>query len=114
VDLFEPAILCKLGEKEQARRRLQAFQKGISDSWYRLLSRCLLDPVLQPTFTARAGESPENLLTGHTAIGFWAESQENSSDAIKHYREALGSYIDHRIEYDFAEARLKRLRSEND
>jgi len=114
VGLFEPAILCKLGEKEQARRRLQAFQKGISDSWYRLLSRCLLDPVLQPTFTARAGESPENLLTGHTAIGFWAESQENSSDAIKHYREALGSYIDHRIEYDFAEARLKRLRSEND
>ena len=30
--------------------------------------------------------------------------------AIRHYREALGSYMDHRIEYDFAMARVKRLR----
>ena len=55
-----------------------------------------------------------NLLTGHAALGLWAEGQGDRIAAIKHYREALGSYMDHRIEYDFAMARLKRLRREVD
>lgn len=58
----------------------------------------------------QAGESPETLLTGHTALGLWAEGRGDATDAIRHYREALGSYMDYRIEYDFAMARMKRLR----
>ena len=51
-----------------------------------------------------------NLLTGHTALGLWAEGQGDITGAIRHYREALGSYMDHRMEYSFAMERVKRLR----
>ena len=57
-----------------------------------------------------AGESPENLLTWHAALGFWAEGSGETNKAMKHYREALGTYMDNLIEYDFARERIKRLR----
>jgi len=69
-----------------------------------------LDAELQAHVTAKAGENPMNLLTGHTALGLWAEGQGDATGAIRHYREALGSYMDHRIEYGFAMERIKRLR----
>ena len=50
------------------------------------------------------------MLTGHTALGLWAEGRDDVPGAIRHYREALGSYMDYRIEYDFALARVKHLR----
>ena len=78
------------------------------------LSESLLDPAHQEALTARAEDNPAYLLTGHTALGLWAEGRKDVPGAIRHYREALGSYMDHRIEYDFAMARVKRLRqSEN-
>lgn len=108
--LFEPEILHKKGDAALARERLAAYHEAVSDPWYRSLSGCLLDPALQAHVTAKAGETPETLLTGHTALGLWSEGKGDAASAIKHYREALGSYMDHRIEYDFAKARLRRLR----
>jgi hypothetical protein len=108
--LLEPEILHKQGDTHQARRALESYRKAIHDPWYRNLSGCLLDPDQQDNVAALAGESPENLLTGHTALGFWAEGSGDSAGAIKYYREALGSYMDHRIEYDFAMVRVKYLR----
>ena len=110
VGLLEPEILHKQGETAQARERLTAYRDAVMDPWYRSLSGCLLDPALQAHVAAKAGESPETLLTGHTALGLWSEGSGDAPGAIKHYREALGSYMDHRIEYDFARARMRRLR----
>ena len=100
------------GHIEQARESLKAYRMRISDSWYLNLSGCLLDPELQAHVSSKAGENPMNLLTGHTALGLWAEGKGDEISAIRHYREALGSYMDHRIEYCFALERLKRLRQE--
>jgi uncharacterized radical SAM superfamily Fe-S cluster-containing enzyme len=59
---------------------------------------------------AKAGESPEYVLTSHVAMGFWAEGSRDKNKAMDHYREALGSYMDDMIEYAFAVERIKRLR----
>jgi len=48
-------------------------------------------------------------LTGHTALGLWAEGSGDTAGAISHYKEALMSYADYRLEYDFALGRVKRL-----
>ena len=108
--LFEPEILFRQGDSTAAREGLQTFHDRTEDPWYRLLSESLMDPALRDHVAAKAGENPENLLTGHTALGLWAEGSGDTSLAIHHYREALGSYMDYRIEYDFALARMKRLR----
>jgi S1-C subfamily serine protease len=108
--LLEPEILNKKGETAKAHDRLKAFYESIADPWYRELSRHLLDPAREVSVPARMGDSPENLLTGHTALGLWAEGSDDDAGAIRHYREALMSYMDHRIEYDFAIGRMKRLR----
>ncbi|BBO70950.1 hypothetical protein DSCA_48800 [Desulfosarcina alkanivorans] len=110
VGLLEPGILNLQGETAQARKRLEAYLQRITSPWYRALGGCLLDAGRQAEVTSRAGQSPEHLLTGHTALGLWAEGGGDAPGAIRHYREALMSYLDHRIEYDFAMARLKRLR----
>jgi S1-C subfamily serine protease len=110
IGLFEPEILQKQGDAASARARLEAYHERIVDPWYRMLSECLMDPALRDHVASKAGESPENLLTGHTALGLWAEGSGDAAGAIRHYREALGSYMDDRIEYDFAMARMKRLR----
>jgi len=110
VGLLEPEILNRKGETEQARGSLKAFHERITDPWYRDLSGCLIDPALEVAVTAKIGDSPENLLTGHSALGLWAEGSGDNAGAIRHYREALMSYMDHRIEYDFAIGRIKYLR----
>ena len=108
--LFEPEILNMQGKAGLASASLIAYRQRISDPWYLLLSDCLLHPERRVEITAKAGESPVNLLTGHTALGLWAEGSGDVPDAISHYREALTSYVDYRIEYDFAFSRLKQLR----
>ena len=108
--LLEPQILQMQGRSDLARAGLEAYRRHTADPWYRSLSECLLDPRRQPEISARAGENPENLLTGHTALGLWAESSGDTEGAIRHYKEALTSYADYRIEYDFALGRVKRLR----
>jgi hypothetical protein len=110
VGLLEPGILNMQGDTMQARDRLKTYRESIADPWYRSLSGCLLDVKQQADVSARTGQSPENLLTGHTALGLWAEGSGDAAGAIRHYREALMSYLDNRIEYDFAMARVKRLR----
>ena len=110
VDLLKAELLHMQGHSAQARDSLETYGRRIADPWYRELSNCLMDPTHRGKVIAEAGESPENLLTGHTALGFWAEGSNDAPGALKHYREALGSYLDHRIEYEFAMARLKHLR----
>ena len=44
------------------------------------------------------------------ALGFWAEGSGDNRKASKHYKEALGSYMDNMLEFVFARERIKKLR----
>ena len=111
VGLLEPQIYYIMGQKGKAKVSLEDYCQRIKDPWYRTISECLLSKCTEQSLTEKAGESPENLLTAHTSLGFWAEGSGEKKKAIKHYKEALGSYMDNWIEYEFAKERIKRLRS---
>ena len=110
VGLLEAEIIYNTGEKAKARAGLKDYYNRIEDPWYRAITECLLAERTEQSLTEEAGESPENLITAHTALGFWAEGSGDRKKAIKHYKEALGSYVDNRIEYEFAKERIKRLK----
>jgi serine/threonine-protein kinase RIO1 len=99
-----------MGRKESALAELENFLNNTKDAWYRSIAECLLDRKTVEALTKKAAESPEYVLTGRIALAFWAEGSEEKDKAIDHYREALGSYMDDRIEYAFAVERIKRLR----
>jgi len=107
--LLEPLILNKLGRADEAKTSLESFQKRIEDPWYREISACLLDLSKETSLAEKAGQQPAFLVTGHTALGFWAEGNDQAKQALRYYKEALGSYRDDRIEYQFAGERIKRL-----
>jgi len=110
VGLLEPEILHNIGRKEEAKARLEEYNRRTRDPWYRAICQCLLAEETEQSLTEKAGESPEYLITAHTALGFWAEESGNKKKAGKHYKEALGSYMDEMFEYEFAMERIKRLR----
>jgi hypothetical protein len=110
IGLLAAEILAKMGRAQEAAKELVNYQVNIRDAWYRLIAASLLAPQKEKNLIEKAGESPEYMLTGHVALGFWAESAGDKSKAIDHYREALGSYMDDMIEYDFAVERIKKLR----
>jgi len=107
--LLEPLLLNRLGRSVEAKNSLKAFQKRIQDPWYRQISACLLDLSTEVSLAKKADEQPAYLLTGYTALGLWAEGNSKTKRALRHYKEALGSYRDDRIEYRFAEERIRRI-----
>ena len=82
----------------------------MKDPWYRFLTECLLGNKTVDSLKKAAGESPEKLLTGHTALGFWAEGSGAKERAIEHYKVALESLMDTWLEFDFARERIESLR----
>ena len=110
VGLLAPEVLNAAGRSEEARTALESYLGTIKDGWYRFIAECLLEPAKETSLAEKAAESPEYMLTGHAALGFWAESAGNKKKAIEYYREALGSYMDDMVEYGFAAERIKRLR----
>jgi S1-C subfamily serine protease/tetratricopeptide (TPR) repeat protein len=110
VGLLATEILFKMGRKEEALAELEIFLNKTEDVWYRTIAQCLLGREKEISLAKKAGESPEYVLSGHTALAFWAEGSGDKDKAIDHYREALGSYMDDMIEYDFAVERIKILR----
>jgi S1-C subfamily serine protease len=108
--ILEAGILHKQGLKDEARASLEAFANQIMDPWYLTICDYLLGNQTEKSLLEQAGESPENLITAQTALGLWAEGSGDKQEAIKHYREALGSFLDTWLEYDFAKERLKLLR----
>ena len=113
VGLLKAEILHYLGQKEEALAELETFLQNTEAAWYRTIARCLLDREKEKSLAEKAGESPEFVLTGHTALAFWAEGTEDKDTAIDQYREALGSYMDDRIEFVFAAERIKKLRQKS-
>jgi hypothetical protein len=58
----------------------------------------------------QSSENPENLITASTALGFWLEGSSEKDQAIRYYKEALGTFLDTWFEYDFAKERIKKLK----
>jgi serine/threonine protein kinase/DNA-directed RNA polymerase subunit F len=112
--ILEAGILHRQGLEDEARASLETFANRIMDPWYLTICDYLLGKQTEKSLLAQAGESPENLITAHTALGLWAEGSGDKQKAIKHYREALGSFLDTWLEYDFSKERLRRLRQPSD
>lgn len=108
--LFEAEILHHMGKKEAARASLESYWRRTRDPWYRAVGECLLDKRTEDSLKKEAGESPEKLITAHTALGFWAEGSGEKERAIEHYKVALESFLDTWLEFDFARERIKKLR----
>ena len=110
VSLLEPCILNNIGRKDEAIERLKAFSGQTQNQWYRHIARSLLGEETEQSIVQRAGESPEYLITAHCALGFWSEGAGKNKKALKHYKEALGSYMDDWLEYEFTMERIKKLK----
>ncbi len=110
--ILVPGVLQHMGEQDEARTRLQEFCRLTNTSWYRQICETLLGERSEEDLMEKAGKTPENILTAHTALGFQAEALGDRNLAIRHYREALGSYLDNWIEYDLARQRYIKLRQD--
>jgi len=110
IGLLEPCILNHMGRKDEAIQRLKAFSGQTKNQWYRYIARCLLGEETEQSIVQRAGESPEYLITAYCALGFWAEGSGENKKALQHYKEALGSYMDDWLEYEFTMERIKKLK----
>ena len=110
VGLLEPCILNNIDRKDEAIERLKVFSNQIKNQWYKHIAKCLLGEETEKSLVQRAGESPEYLITAQCALGFWAEGAGKNKKALKHYKEALGSYMDDWLEYEFTMERIKKLK----
>ena len=108
--LLEAGILHYIGRQEESRAVLESYARRTRDSWYRAVSESLLGKRDEESLKKEAEKSPEYLVILHTALGFWAEGSGNKEIAIEHYKEALESFLDTWVEFDFARERIKALR----
>jgi tetratricopeptide (TPR) repeat protein len=108
--LLEPELALLLGRQAEALARLEAYLGRTREPWHHDLAETLLGRRTEEALRQKAGEGPENLLTGHLALGLWSEGQGGKDKAIRHYKEALESFLDSWLEYDLVKERLKKLR----
>ncbi len=108
VGLLQSGILHYQGFDEKAQTTMEAFAKRTWDPWYLDISEFMLGKQTEDSLKEKAGENPENLLTGLTMLGFWAEGSGDKDKAIKYYKEALESFLDTWLEYDFAKERINK------
>jgi S1-C subfamily serine protease len=110
--LLSPGILHMMGKNQDAAARLTSFVRDKqTDPWYRSIGETLLGEKTEADLIVGIRESRCDALTAYTAMGFWAEGDNQTEKAVKYYREALGSYLDHRPEYGFARERLRLLQN---
>jgi Flp pilus assembly protein TadD len=108
--LLEAGILHYQGRQEEANERLAEYARRTRDPWFLFLCDYLRGQHPENVLREQAGETPENILTAFTAAGFWAEGSGDTKNAIRLYREALGTFLDNWVEYDFVRERVKRLK----
>ena len=82
----------------------------LSDGWHCAIAEGLLGKRTEDSLRKEAGGSPEFLITLHTAWGLWAEGSGDREGAIEHYKEAMSSFLDTWIQFEFARERIKSLR----
>ena len=110
IGLLEVCILNYEGKTQKARETLEKYERRIRDPWFLTISEYLLGKLTGKELKEMAGESPERLITAYTIMGFWDEGSGEKKKAARHYKEAMGSFLDDWLEYDFARERIKRLK----
>jgi S1-C subfamily serine protease len=108
--LLEAGILRHQGRHEAANECLADFARRTRDPWFLALCDYLRGQQTESDLRREAGDAPENVLTALTAAGFWAEGSGDRKNAVRFYREALGTFLDNWVEYDFVRERIKRLK----
>ncbi len=110
IGLLKACILNYDGKKQEARDSLADYEGRIRDPWFLTISEYLLGKQTEKALKDMAGESPERLITAYTIMGFWNEGAGEGKMAARHYKEAMGSFLDDWLEYDFARERIKKLK----
>jgi len=110
IGLLKACILNYEGKDKKARAALEDYEGLIRDPWFLTISEYLLGKQTDKALKDLAGESPERLITAYTIMGFWDEGAGEEKRAAKHYKEAIGSFLDDWLEYDFARARITKLK----
>ncbi len=110
IGLLEACILNYEGKDRKAREALEEYERQIRDPWFLTISEYLLGKQTDQALKDMAGESPERLITAYTIMGFWDEGAGEQKKAARHYKEAMGSFLDDWLEYDFARERIRRLK----
>jgi len=110
IGLLEACILNYQEKDKKARENLEEFERRIRDPWFLTISEYLLGKQTEKALKEMAGESPEKLITAYTIMGFWDEGSGDQKKAAKHYKEAMGSFLDDWLEYDFARERIMKLK----
>lgn len=108
--LLEAGILRRLGREGEARARLVDFLARTRDPFFDAVAETLLGRKPEEALRAEAGEVPEQVLVACTAAGFWAEGAGDRKAAGRLYRDAIGSFLDTWVEYEFALERIRRLK----
>ncbi len=109
--LLELGIEYNIGIDPQiVKKKLKHFTQSVEDTWYKSIGETLLAEKSKMFLTEKAITSPENLITAHNALGFWAEGAKDPESAIKHYQEVLGTHLKSWWEYAFARERINVLR----
>jgi lipoprotein NlpI len=107
-------ILHYQGEQQAANERLAEYGRRTRDPWFLAISEYLQGRLTEDALRQQAGDNPESILTAFTAAGFWAEGSKDKKNAMRFYREAIGSLLDNWIEYGFVQERIKRLKRATD
>ena len=110
IGLLEACILNYEGKDQKAREALEEYERRIRDPWFLTISEYLLGKQTEKALKDMAGDSPERLITAYTIMGFWDEGSGEKKKAARHYKEAMGSFLDDWLEYDFARERIRRLK----
>ena len=112
--LLEAGILHHQGQEQAANERLADYAIRTQEPLFLFLCDYLRGQQAEDGLRRQAGDTPENILMAFTAAGFWAEGSKDKKNAIRFYREALGSFLDNWVEYDFVRDRINRLKRSGD
>jgi S1-C subfamily serine protease len=108
--LLEAGILHHQGKGEEASERLDDFTRRTREPWFVTVAEYLRGQQNEEALRRQAGDVPEQILTGFTAAGLWAEGSKDKKAAARFYRDALASLLDNWVEYDFVRERIQRLK----
>ena len=110
IGLLEACVLNYQGRDEAAQKILENYGSRIRTPWFLDIHDYLMGKQTEKSLKEMAGEASEKLLTAFTFMGFWDEGCGKPENALKHYKEALESFLDDWLEYDFAKDRIKKLK----
>lgn len=114
VGLLIPQILQVLGKDDEAGKAYEKFIQNTKDAWYQKIAACLTGKITPARLAEEAGTDPAYVVTAHMALGLQAESSKKIETAMRHYKEALGSYMDDWMAYEFSLERIKKLKLKTD